>query len=125
MENMNAKGDVINDIVYLVTDAVGVPIIDRSKSACAIFESFISEGAVCYRVCGPVPGGRRPTKVEYFTRPSHQGDNTEWETCDGDGCLGEGLQFQADTSTLCAGFRLWKGRGEYRDLLVKVTLSGQ
>lgn len=44
MNIIDAKSTSINDIVYLVTDAVGAPIINRSKSACAVFESFISEG---------------------------------------------------------------------------------
>jgi hypothetical protein len=125
MSIFNVRSDTINDIVYLVTDAVGAPIIDRSKNACAIYESFFSEneGAVCYRVCGPIPGGRRPEKVEYFTRISHQGDSVPWEACNGDGCQGEDMKFQPSTGTLCSQFRLWKGHGEHRDLLVKVTLA--
>ncbi len=123
MDTIQAKSDTINNIVYLVTDAVGAPIIDRSESACAVFESFLSEGAICYNICGPIPSGKRPAKVEYFTRVSHQGDRMPWEACDGDGCQGEGMRFQAETSTLCGQFRLWKGHGEHRDLMVKVTLS--
>lgn len=123
MNTIEAKSDIIKDIVYLVTDAVGAPIIDKSKSACAVFESFLSEGAICYNVCGPIPRGKRPQSVEYFTRISHQGDRAPWEACDGDGCQGEALRFQEETSTLCGQFRLWKGHGEYRDLMVKVTLS--
>lgn len=125
MNIIKAKSDTIDDIVYLVTDPVGAPIIDRSKSACAIYESFFSEseGAICYRVCGPIPGGRQPKKVEYFTRRSHQGDNAPWEACNGDGCQAEDMKFQAETGTLCSQFRLWKGHGEHRDLLVKVTLT--
>jgi len=123
MRILNAPGNVIKDVVYLVTDSSGSPIIDRSKSACAVFESFLSEGAVHYRVCGPIPGGQIPRKVEYFTRPSKEDDTAPWETCDGDGCQGEHLRFQEDTSTLCAGLRLWKEDDARRDLLVKVTLE--
>ena len=123
MKRLNTTGNVIKDVVYLVTDAMGIPIIDRSKNACAVFESFLSEDAVHYRVCGPIPGGQKPSKVEYFTRPSRLDDEAPWETCDGNGCQGERLRFQADTSTLCAGLRLWKGEGPHRDLLVKVTLE--
>jgi len=123
MSIVNAPGNVIKDVVYLVTDAAGMPIIDRSKNACAVFESFLSEGAVHYRVCGPIPGGQKPRKVEYFTRPTQQDDKVPWETCDGNGCQGEHLRFQEDTSTLCAGLRLWKADDAHRDLLVKVTLE--
>jgi hypothetical protein len=125
MNTINAKGDMIKDIVYLVTDAVGTPIIERTNNACAIYESFFNshEGAICYRVCGPIPPGRRPQKVEYFTRLSHQGDEMPWEACDGDGCEGEEMKFQTQTGTFCSQFRLWKGRGEHRDLMVKVTLA--
>lgn len=125
MNIINAKHKTVNDIVYLVTDAVGTPLVDRSKNACAIYESFFdsTEGAVCYRVCGPIPMGQRPQKVEYFTRISHQDDNAPWEACDGDGCQGEDTRFQAETGTLCGQFRLWKGHGEHRDLMVKVTLA--
>jgi len=125
MNIIKAKSTTINDIVYLVTDAVGAPIIDRSKSACAVFESFISDGAICYRICGPLPNGRNPDKVEFFTRVAHQDDSVAWEACDGDGCQGEEMRFQADTATLCGQFRLWKGHGENRDLMVKVTLAEQ
>ena len=121
---LNADGNIIKDVVYLVTDATGSPIIDRSKNACAVLESFLSEGAVYYRVCGPIPGGQKPHKIEYFTRPSHEDDTAPWETCDGDGCQGESLRFQPDTSTLCAGLKLWKEDDAHRDLLVKVTLEG-
>ena len=123
MSILNAAGNVIKDVVYLVTDATGRPIIDRSKNACAVFESFLSEGAVHYRVCGPIPGGQKPSKVEYFTRPSQHDDTTPWENCNGDGCQGEHLRFQEDTSTLCGGLRLWKKDSAHRDLLVKVTLK--
>ena len=125
MSIIHAKSDTIDNIVYLVTDAVGEPIIDRSRNACAIYESFFSEneGAICYRVCGPIPSGHRPEKVEYFTRISHQGDDAPWEACNGDGCQGEDMKFQAATGTLCSQFRLWKGHGDHRDLMVKVTLA--
>jgi hypothetical protein len=125
MSIINANSYTINDIVYLVTDAVGAPIIDRSKNACAIYESFFTEneGAICYRVCGPIPRGQRPQKVEYFTRISHQGDDAPWEACNGDGCQADEMKFQAETGTLCSQFRLWKGHGEHRDLMVKVTLA--
>lgn len=123
MSIRNATRNIIKDVVYLVTDAKGTPIIDRSKKACAVFESFLSENAVHYRVCGPIPGGQKPIKVEYFTRPSQHDDTTDWETCNGDGCQGERLRFQEDTSTLCGGLKLWKKDGAHRDLLVKVTLE--
>lgn len=123
MNAIDAKNNSINDVVYLVTDAVGAPIINRSKSACAVFESFLSEGAVYYRVCGPIPRGHYPSRVEYFTRTANQSDNAPWDPCDGDGCQGEQMQFQPDTATLCGQFRLWKHPGEHRDVMVKVTLS--
>lgn len=125
MNIVNANGNVIKDVVYLVTDAMGSPIIDRSKSACAVFESFVSEQAVHYRVCGPIPSGQKPRKVEYFTRPTQQDGEDAWESCDGNGCQGERLRFQEDTSTLCAGLKLWKEDGAHRDLLVKVTLEAE
>lgn len=125
MSTLNVTTDTIANIVYSVTDAIGAPIIDRSRNICAIYESFFneSEGAVCYRVCGPIPRGREPEKVEYFTRLSNQDDETPWEACDGDGCQAEEMKFQAATGTLCSQFRLWKGHGEHRDLLVEVTLA--
>lgn len=123
MNIVKNHGDMIKDVVYLLTDEMGAPIIDQSKNACAVFESFLSEGGVVYRVCGPIPSGQEPRKIEYFTRLSFQDEDTAWESCDGDGCQGEDLRFQPDTSTLCAGLRLWKGDGEHRDLLVKVTLA--
>ena len=122
MQIITANGPHIKEVIYLVTDAQGVPLIDRSKNACAVLESFLSEDAVCYRICGPIPHGRTPVKVEYFTRPAHQDEETDWEACDGDGCLGERMQFQADTATLCGQLRIWKGDGVHRDLMVKVTL---
>ena len=125
MNIIQAKSDTISNIVYLVTDAVGSPIVDRSESACAIFESFLSEGAVCYRVCGPIPFGSRPEKVEYYTRRSHKNSQGPWEACNGNGCQGEAMAFQEETSTLCGQFRLWHGHGEHRDLMVKVTLAQQ
>lgn len=125
MNVIHAKSDIINNIVYLVTDAVGAPLVDRSKSACAILESFYIEDAVCYRVCGPIPQGQRPAKVEYFTRSTRNGDQAPWEACNGDGCRGEVMKFQEETSTLCGQFSLWKGHGEHRDLMVKVTLAEQ
>jgi hypothetical protein len=125
MNIINAKSDSINNIVYLVTDAVGTPIIDRTDEACAIYESFFTgnEGGICYRVCGPIPVGQKPEKVEYFTRLSHQGDDTPWEACNGDGCAAEEMKFQAHTGTLCGQFRIWKGRGQHRDLMIKVTVA--
>lgn len=125
VETIIAMRNVIKDIVYLVTDAKGTPLIDRSRKACAVFESFLSEGAVHYRVCGPIPGGKKPSKVEYFTRPSRHDDVAPWETCAGDGCQGEDLRFQEETSTLCAGLKLQTADGAHRDLLVKVTLEGE
>lgn len=124
MNIVKANGDIINEVVYLVTDEMGAPLIDQSKSACAVFESFLSEEGVVYRVCGPIPGGHEPRKIEYFTRLSRRDESAPWETCDGNGCQGEDLRFQSDTSTLCAGLKLSKGDGEQRDLLVKVTLAG-
>lgn len=123
MNNCITKSDTISNVVYLVTDAVGAPIVDRSESACAILESFSSGGAVFYRVCGPIPKGQRPEKIEYFTRRSHQGVQANWEACDGDGCRGEEMKFQEETATLCGQFKLWKCHGEQRDLMVKVTLA--
>ncbi len=123
MIDIKIQGTHINDIVYLVTDAMGAPVIDHSKSACAVLESFLSEDATCYRVCGPIPSGHSPSRIEYFTRISDQGDDTPWEPCDGNECQGEQLLFQSDTSTLCGQLRLYNGHGENRDLMVKVTLT--
>ena len=125
MNIIKAKSDIIDNIVYLVTDSVGIPLVDRSESACAIFESFLNNDAVCYRVCGPVPAGHRPEKIEYFVRRSHPDNTSGWEACDGNGCAAEDLNFQEDTATLCGQFRIWKGLGEHRDLMVKVTLAEQ
>ena len=61
--------------------------------------------------------------MEFFTRISHQEENAPWEACNGDGCQADEMKFQADTGTLCGQFRLWKGHGEHRDLMVKVTLA--
>jgi len=125
MDLLISKSDTIGNIVYLVTDAIGTPIIDRTKNACAIYESFVSEtdGAICYRICGPIPVGRRPEKVKYFTRVSHQSEQVAWEACNGDVCLGEEMKFQVETGTLCSQFRFCKGHGVHRDLMVKVTLA--
>jgi len=51
MKIIKTKSDTISNIVYLVTNTVGPPIADRSESACAIFESFLSEGDIFHRVC--------------------------------------------------------------------------
>jgi hypothetical protein len=125
MNIVNASSDTIDNIVYMVTDAVGEPIIDRTDHACAVYESFFTgnEGGICYRVCGPIPPGSTPEKVEYFTRISHQGEEEPWKPCDGDGCMGEDMDYQSATGTLCSQFRLWKGRGDHRDLMIKVTLA--
>lgn len=40
-----------------------------------------------------------------------------------DGCETYAESFEQESGKLCAYFKLWKGRGEHRDLLMKVDLA--
>jgi hypothetical protein len=122
MPEIKTMRDVQGDTVYLTSDPVGAPIVDRTPDACAIFENFLMEGAHCYQVCGFLPPGRNPGRIDFYSRVSHQGESEPWVECAGDGCETYAESFDRESGQLCAYFKLWKGRGEHRDLLMKVDL---
>ena len=118
-----AKSKNSENKVYLIVDAVGAPQTEKSKESCATYDSYLDGGALCYRVCGELPKGKRPAAYRYFSRRSHQGDDAGWVECSGDGCEGFDPYFDEHTSTVCSSFKLWKGHGEHRDLMIEVSVA--
>jgi hypothetical protein len=124
MAEVKAVCEVKGNTAYLFSDPVGTPILDRSADECAVYDNFLFGGAYCYQVCGDLPHGRRPERIEYFIRHSHQEDKDTWSGCSSeDGCQTYAESFDDKSGKVCAYFKLWKGGGEHRDLLMKVDLS--
>jgi hypothetical protein len=123
MPEVKTTCEIKGNTVTLISDPVGSPNVDRSPDACAVYDNFLMEGAYCYQVCGHLPPGKEPGRIEFYTRIAHQGDSEPWVECSGDGCETYAESFDRDSGQLCAYFKLWKGRGEHRDLMVKVALA--
>jgi hypothetical protein len=107
-------------MTYLETHPVGTPAGTKDREHCAIFQDYMEGGATCYRVCGAIPEGKAPHRIDYYSRPSHQGEDTPWVTCTGDGCEVYGEEFDQDSGVVCGYFKLWKGDGDHRDLMMVV-----
>lgn len=123
MPVIHAKSNYFENKVNLITDAVGAPQIEKSREHCATYDSYLDGGATCYRVCGELPKGKRPIAYRYFSRMAHQGENAHWTQCPDNGCEGFNPRFDENTSTVCSSFKLWKGHGEHRDLMIEVAVE--
>ena len=110
------------DTTYMIARGLGSPVGKKDRDKCGVLPEYI-QGSVCYRICGEIPAGRKPARVEFLTRPSYQGEDTPWQTCDSDGCDGVNYDFDRMSSKVCGLFKLWRGDGSHRDLMMKVTLS--
>lgn len=124
-ENMpviHAKSKKFKDKVHLITAAVDAPQVEKSKEHCAAYNSYLSDGALCYRVCGVLPKGKSPVAYRYFSRMDHQGEHVDWVECSHDGCEGYDHHFDEDTSTVCSSFKLWKGQGGHCNLMIEVAV---
>ena len=122
MAEIIADSTTRENITYMVARGLGSPVGVKDRHQCGILPEYI-KGAVCYRVCGEIPAGRKPAKVQFLTRASYQGDNTPWQTCGSDGCEGTDYDFDRNSSRVCGQFKLWRGNGSHRDLMMKVTLE--
>ena len=118
-----AKGKIFEDKVHLITDAVDAPQIEKSREHCATYNSNLSDGALCYRVCGELPKDKHPISYRYFSRIAHQDEHVDWVECLHDGCEGYDHHFDDDTSTVCSSFKLWKGEGGHRNLMIEVAVK--
>jgi hypothetical protein len=123
MSEVKTTCDAKGTIVSLISDPVGSPNVDRSPDACAVYENFLMDGAYCYQVCGYLPPGKAPGQIDFYTRVAHQDGSEPWGACSGDGCEAYAESFDRDSGKLCAYFKLWKGRGEHRELMMKVALA--
>jgi hypothetical protein len=122
MQIIHAKSKNFEDKVHLITAAVAAPQIETSREHCSEYHSDLSDGALCYRVCGELPKGKRPIAYRYFSRMAHQGKNVDWVECSHDGCEGYDHHFDEDTSTVCCSFKLWKGLGGDCNLMIEVAV---
>jgi len=50
-------------------------------------------------------------------------EQTPWQSCEIDGCQGYDFEFDQDNSNICGLFKLWRGDGSHRDLMMKVMLE--
>ena len=110
------------DTIYMIARGLGSPVGKKDRDKCGILPEYI-KGSVCYRVCGEIPAGRNPRKVEFLIRPSYQGEDSPWQVCGSDGCDGADYDFDRMNSKVCGQFKLWRGDGGHRDLMMKVTLD--
>jgi hypothetical protein len=117
-----AKRKNFENKVHLITAAVSVPQIEKSREYCAAYNSHLRDGAFCYRVCGELPKDKHPVAYRYFWRMAHQGKHVEWEECSHDGCEGYDHHFDEDTSTVCSTFKLWKAYGGHCQLMIEVAV---
>lgn len=110
------------DTTYITARGLGSPVGEKDRHKCGILPEYI-KGAVCYRVCGEIPAGRKPRQVEFLNRASYQGEHESWQACGSDGCEANEFEFDPKRSHLCGLFKLWRGDGSHRDLMMKVTLD--
>ena len=122
MAEINACSCTIDDTTYVTAEGLGSPVGTKDRDKCGIMPDYL-QGAVCYRVCGEIPWGRKPKKVEFFSRPSYQVEQTPWQACEIDGCQGTDFEFEQGESKICGLFKLWRGDGSHRDLMMKITLA--
>jgi hypothetical protein len=122
MAEINACSCTIDDTTYITAEGLGSPVGVKDRDKCGIMPDYL-QGAVCYRVCGEIPRGRKPRKVEFFIRPSYQLEQTPWQDCEIDGCQSSDFEFEQENSKICGLFKLWRGDGSHRDLMMKVALD--
>lgn len=122
MSEISAKSITRDNICYLTVESVGSPVGRKDPDRCGILPDY-RQGAICYRICGDIPHGRKPAQARFFSRVSHQGDHTAWVECPDNGCDGSDLEFDEKASKVCGLFKLWKGDGSHRDLMMKVFLN--
>jgi hypothetical protein len=122
MSEIMAKNSTRDGVTYLTVHSVGSPVGHKDRDRCGIYPDYL-KGSICYRICGEIPRGRKPNRVEFFSRISHQGDDTLWVECPGDGCEGSDPEFHKEGSKICGLFKLWKGDGSHHDLMMKVYLE--
>jgi len=122
MAEIIAVSTTSENITCMVARGLGSPVGVKDRDKCGLLPEYI-KGAVCYRVCGEIPAGRKPGKVEFLTRASYQGEDTPWQTCASDSCEGADYDFDRNSSRVCGQFKLWRGDGSHRDLMLKVTLD--
>jgi hypothetical protein len=122
MTEIKANSTTKNNVTYMIVQGLGSPVGVKDPDKCGIMPEYI-KGATCYRVCGEIPVGREPRQVEFLTRASYQGEHTPWQACGGDGCEGAEYEFDRKSSRLCGLFKLWRGDGSHRDLMMKVSLD--
>ena len=63
MPVIHAKSKKFKDKVHLITAAVDAPQVEKSREHCAAYNSYLSDGALCYRVCGVLPKGKSPIYI--------------------------------------------------------------
>ena len=122
MAEIAACSCTIDDKTYLTVEGLGSPVGTKDRDKCGIMPEYV-QGSICYRVCGEIPRGRKPQKVEFFSRPSYQLEQIPWQSCEIDGCQGSDYDFEPESSKICGLFKLWRGDGSHRDLMMKVTLD--
>ena len=122
MADIEADSTTNENTTYIIAKGLGSPVGEKDRHKCGIMPEYL-KGAVCYRVCGEIPAGRKPGRVEFLTRASYQGGNAFWHACGGDGCEGNEFEFDPKSSQLCGLFKLWRGDGSHRDLMMKVSLD--
>jgi len=122
MTELKASSTTKENVTCIVVQGMGSPVGVKDPDKCGIMPQYL-KGAVCYRVCGEIPKGREPGRVEFLTRASYQGEDTPWQTCGDDGCAGGDFEFDRKNSRVCGLFKLWRGDGSHRDLMMKVALG--
>ena len=122
MTEIKTHSTTNDNVTRISAQGLGSPVGVKDPDKCGIMPEYL-QGAICYRVCGEIPEGREPRQVEFLTRASYQGEGTPWETCGDDGCAGGDFEFDPESSRICGLFKLWRGDGSHRDLMMKVSLS--
>jgi len=109
-----------DDVVW-TTAALSMPDAQKHSDSCARIPEYM-DGAICYRICG---GGltSQPIGWTYQWRRAHQGHDTRWEECNGDGCSGFNSEYYADAQRGCGHFKIWKAVGHERDLRIRIKLA--
>ena len=122
MTDIETCSCTVNDTTYITAEGLGSPVGVKDRDKCGIMPEYL-KGAICYRVCGDIPPGRKPQKVEYLSRASYQMEQIPWQSCELDGCQGSDFEFDQENSKICGLFKLWRGDGSHRDLMMKVLLE--
>ena len=121
MSEIIANSITKGNLAYISVKGLGSPVGTKDRDRCGVMPEYL-KGAVCYRICGEIPVGRKPQDVEFLIRRSYQEDHT-WQACKTDGCEGSDFEFDPKSSRACGLFKLWRGDGAHRDLMMKVTLD--